>query len=82
MMLTQKCNKQGGMKMLNKNKLLGRMAEQGYTQKMLADELGIGTNTMNSKINGKSSFTLEQADCICAILGITEACDKGEIFFA
>lgn len=68
--------------MLNKNKLLGKMAERGYTQKMLADKLGIGINTMSSKINGKTSFTQEQADCICSVLGITEPQDKGEIFFA
>lgn len=68
--------------MLNKNKLLGKMAERGYTQKMLADSLGVEVNTISNKINGKSSFTLEQADCICSVLEITEPQDKGEIFFA
>ena len=68
--------------MLDKNKLLGKIAECGHTQKSLAAALGIGNNTMSSKINGKSSLTIDEADLICEILHITDVEEKGRIFFA
>ena len=68
--------------MLDKNRLLGKIAEHGYTQKSLAAALGIGNNTMSNKINGKSSLSIEEAELICEILHITDAEEKGRIFFA
>ena len=42
--------------MPDKNKLLGYMASNGYTQRTLAKQLNVSKNTLNSKINGKSAF--------------------------
>lgn len=68
--------------LLDKNKLLGKIAERGYTQKRLAEEMGIGANTLSKKINGKSGIEIDEADLICKILGITEFKEKEQIFFA
>jgi transcriptional regulator with XRE-family HTH domain len=66
--------------MVNKNKLLGKIAEAGKSQRLLAQEVGMSVNTLNSKINGKGSFDIEQVVKICNVLNITESDEKAEIF--
>lgn len=73
--------------MIDKNKLKGRMALMGYTQKSLAAEMNlrnikITENTLSSKINGKSKFNCDDAGVICDILKVVNAADKAEIFLA
>ncbi|GFZ30745.1 hypothetical protein CSC2_12710 [Clostridium zeae] len=60
------------------NKLKARMIEQGYTQRRLADSMGITVQTLNSKINGRSVFSLNEAISISKILDIK---NPEEIFF-
>ncbi|MBK1809448.1 helix-turn-helix transcriptional regulator [Clostridium sp. YIM B02505] len=60
------------------NKLKARMIEQGYTQRRLADGIGITVQTLNSKINGRSVFSLDEAISITKILDIK---NPEEIFF-
>lgn len=73
--------------MVNVNKLKSRMVLMGYTQKTLAAEMtarGVktSTNTLNSKMNGKSQFDCDDADVICDILNVDRPADKAEIFLA
>lgn len=68
--------------MLDKRKLLGRMASAGYTQRSLAKAVGISKNTINAKINGNSCFDTDQIDRICRVLNITSGLEKVEIFLS
>lgn len=68
--------------MINKNKLLGKIAEQGYTQQKLALELGICKNTLSNKINGKGNFDTTEVKDICQILNIKDNEEKVQIFLS
>lgn len=60
------------------NKLKGIMREYNYSQKKLAEELGITVQALNAKLNGRSVFTVPEADRICKIFQIAK---PEEIFF-
>ncbi|MBB6696277.1 helix-turn-helix transcriptional regulator [Clostridium algidicarnis] len=60
------------------NKLKAKMTERGYTQKRLASNMGISIQTLNSKINGKATFSLDEAVLLTKILSIENPL---EIFF-
>lgn len=49
--------------------LLAEMARRKVTAKDLAEKLGITDGTMSGKMNGKSSFSLKEANQIKNILG-------------
>ena len=71
--------------MVDVNRLRSRMVLMGYTQKSLVAEMnarGVKTseNTFSSKMNGKSQFDCDDADCICDILNVVEPAEKAEIF--
>ena len=68
--------------MLNKNLLRSAIARNGYTQEMLAKMLGISANTLSSRMNGDSSFNIDEVDKICEILGIISNSEKIDIFLA
>ncbi|MBD5642728.1 helix-turn-helix transcriptional regulator [Clostridium botulinum] len=63
---------------MDSNKLKGRMVEKRYTQKILAEELGITPQALNAKINKRSQFTLDEVVKLTAILEIE---DPIRIFF-
>lgn len=67
---------------MDKNRLLGHMASNGYTQEALARELGVSKNTINAKINGKSAFDTLMIDAICKVLNITDNTEKAKIFLS
>lgn len=54
--------------MINAKKLRGKMAECGFTQEQLAQRIGVSTNTLSRKINGKIKFTVDEAVSICTVL--------------
>ena len=60
------------------NKLKGIMREKNYSQKKLAKQIGITTQSLNAKLNGRSQFTIEEALNIIAVLKIIK---PEEIFF-
>ncbi|MDU3406654.1 helix-turn-helix transcriptional regulator [Clostridium sp.] len=60
------------------SKLKGIMREKGYSQKLLATEMGMTVQTINAKLNGRTQFTIEEALSIIFILNIEK---PGEIFF-
>ena len=68
--------------MINKNRLMGAIVSSGFTQRSLAQKMGISKNTLNNKINGRGYFDTQQIDMICEVLGISDDKDKIEIFLA
>lgn len=60
------------------NKLKGIMRENNVTQQELADRLGISVQSFNSKINGRTAFTIPEAIGIIGFLNIN---NPEEIFF-
>lgn len=42
------------------DKLKGKMTELHVSQEKLSNEIGITTQSLNAKLNGRSSFTLEE----------------------
>lgn len=66
--------------MIHSLRLKAIILEKGYTQRTLAERLGINKNTLNSKINGNSQFNIDEVDQICKILGINSAEEKCSIF--
>ena len=71
---------EGGEHMINRHKLLGKMAEAGISQKGLAQLLRVSENTVGSRINGRSPFNTVEIEAICRALNITAAAEKVEIF--
>lgn len=65
---------------LQRNKLVGRIAEAGYTQGSLAQAMKMSKNSLNSKINGKSQFNLKEIEQMCEILSINSLEEKAQIF--
>lgn len=64
------------------NKLKGKIAEAGYSQRSLARELGISKNTLNSKVNGKVPFNTLEIERLCEKLGIYDGAEKASIFLS
>lgn len=52
------------------SKLLGRIREYGYTQKALANAVGMSTTQMNMCLNSKSNFKHKYILAICKVLNI------------
>ena len=68
--------------MVNSAKLKARMLLEGYTQRTLAKETGIGVTPLNEKINNTGVFRCDEVDKICEVLHITDPIEKCDIFFA
>jgi transcriptional regulator with XRE-family HTH domain len=47
-----------------------KMKEEGITYAELADEIGMGVNTLSDKLNGKSSFNIDEVQRIMKVLKI------------
>ncbi len=58
--------------------LKGIMREKGYSQKMLAESVGLTPRSLNAKLNGKTQFTVYEAYIIAEILDIK---NPAECFF-
>lgn len=67
---------------MNRMKLIGKIAETGHTQKSLAAEIGMSENTLSSRINGKSSFNVDEIIAICDVLNISDNAEKAAIFLS
>lgn len=63
---------------MNLRKLKSLLVENGISQKELAKNLGLTPQGLNRKLNGKSTFTIVEADKISIILKIKE---PNKIFF-
>ncbi len=62
------------------NLLRAKMAEAGYSQRMLAKAMDISENTLSNKMTGKCPFDVEEAIKICDVLKIESNEDKANIF--
>lgn len=60
------------------NKLKGIMRENNMTQQELAKRLGMSLQAFNAKINGRTAFTVPEAQKIADIFNLE---NPGEIFF-
>jgi len=49
-------------------KIKGKIAENGLTQQVLANKLGVSQVTFSLKIRGKRSFTANEIDSISRVL--------------
>lgn len=65
---------------MNVNKLKGKIAEAGLTQRSISEKLGMSKNTVNSKVNGKIPFNINEVDRFCDLLGIRDNAEKAAIF--
>lgn len=65
--------------MPNLNALKGRLREKEKTYARCAAELGISTTAFSEKMNGKSKFTVEEANSLACFLNLSNR-EKVEIF--
>lgn len=56
--------------------LRGEMAMRRYTVSRLAKDLGISICSLSTKLNGKYSFTLDEAKKIKELLGTEKTLDE------
>ena len=66
--------------MINTNKIKGRMAEFGITQKVMAKLKGLAAPTISQKLNNIRPMSLSEAEQIAKILNIAET-EFGVYFF-
>ncbi len=65
---------------MDHNRIKEKIAEAGFTQRSLANALGMGRNTLNLKINGRIPFNTKEVEEICEKLGIRDSREKVAIF--
>ena len=63
-------SEKGGIKLINTNKIKGRMAELQITQKDVANSLGLAQPTVNQKINNIRPMDLNEAEKLSDLLRI------------
>ena len=61
-------------------KLIGKIAEQGMTQKELASSIHLSESHFSQKIQGKYPFKQSEINAICDCLAINKG-EIGEYFF-
>lgn len=64
---------------MNLPKLKGIIREKGKNYAQCADAIGKSITSFNSKINGKTSFGIDELEDLGNFLGMTES-EKTEIF--
>ena len=60
------------------NELRALLIKKGYTQSMMAKEIGVSYQTFSCKINNKAEFKVSEIETLCQLLGIV---DKDKYFF-
>lgn len=68
--------------MYNYNKLRGLIREHFSTQAKFAQYLGIGTTTLNSRLNGDTYFTQQEMEKSIKAFQLTTTEDIEQTFFA
>ena len=58
--------------MIDKKEFRSAMVLKGYSYRTLAEALGVTKDTISNKVNGKSSFTTEEAVKLCTLLEIVD----------
>lgn len=62
------------------NLLKAKMAEKGYSQKSLAEAVGMSENALSYKILGRRAFDVDEILAICSVLNIKSGKEKVDIF--
>lgn len=62
------------------SKLLGRIREYGYTQKTLANSIGMAVSQLNQCLKNKANFKRDKILAICKVLDI-HICEIGPYFY-
>lgn len=57
--------------MVKLDKLKGKMREKAVTYEMGAEKLGVSITTFNKKMNGQSSFMVEEAEKLGRLLDMS-----------
>ncbi len=65
---------------MNTNLLRGKIVASGMTQYKIAELLHMSKNTLSNKVQGHTSFTLEEVNQLCELLHIEDNTEKAEIF--
>ncbi len=65
---------------MNRDKLLGIIEDMNISQRQLAEAIHVSKNTMCSKLNGKGTFTVDEAKDICRFLNIKKTKLMVDIF--
>ena len=68
--------------MVQTNLLKGKIVMSGISRKELAKKIHMSESTLSDKINGKRSFTVDEVERLCEILGIVSSDEKVSIFLA
>lgn len=61
--------------------LRGKIAEQGTSQRKLAQKIGLNEKTFSEKMNGKYDWSLSEVQQICKLLKISSAQEIKRVFF-
>lgn len=64
---------------MNYSKLKGKIVEKSKTYENCAIALGISTTSFNSKINGKTKFSVQEANNLSEFLSMSDR-EKIDIF--
>lgn len=67
-------------KVVNINKLRGKIAENGQTQKSCAKHIGLSEQSFTAKIRGRAAFTVPEVFILAEFLQLSDQ-DIIEIFF-
>ena len=73
--LYRKSTTERSEQMVNENLLKAEIAKNGISMGQLAESLGMSRASMSMKIRNKRSFSLDEANAICKLLGICN-CDE------
>lgn len=69
-----------GEKVVNVQKLKGKMTEKGFTQDSLSKAIGIHISTLNRRLKDGEDFTIGETNKIVEVLQLTKK-EAMEIFF-
>lgn len=64
----------------NYQKLRGLIREKGYTQRDVAEVIGVTAGTLSDKLNNKANFSTSEVNSICRMLDIANE-EIGVYFF-
>lgn len=69
------------MNRVNTELLNRKIDESGLKKVFIADQLGISTQALNDKINGKTPFRKSEIFVLCHFTNISDNDEKTKIFF-
>lgn len=78
----RKFQERGSAKVVNVNKLKGKIVERGMSVETLAQSIKIDKSTLYRKLNSEGeTFTIKEANLICAVLELSGQ-EATAIFFS